>query len=446
MPRSRFLKTAKQIEATELMKRRVYTLLVGGSRSGKTFLKLRNTFARATAKPSRHLEVRRTFESIKKSIWFDTLPKVLKIAFPEFREGVHYGLNKSDFFVKFRNGSTFWLAGMDDQKRMDRILGTEYSTIGLNECNELTYEQRDVLLTRLAEKSGLPLRLWEDCNPPSRKHWVHKLYFEGVHPEDGKELSEEEKARHGYILMNPDDNRENLPHEYFSILDGLSAKKRKRFRDGLFSDDTDGALWSDDLIHGCQIKESEKPDWIENAPLTVVALDPNAASEKKSSSDFDADEAGIVVGCKDTPARSPEGKAAIIADYGGKLSAPEWAKKAVWAYQWHRANCVVAEKNNGGELVRMALRAEDPTVPVVLVHASKGKYARAEPTVTLYVNSQVVHLPGLDKLETEMTEWIPGVSGYSPNRLDALVWLLSYLFLGAGKTKRKGSMNVREQF
>jgi phage terminase large subunit-like protein len=438
----RFAKTPKQRAASQLMIDNMYTLLVGGSRSGKTFIKVRNTLARALMKPSRHLEVRRTFKSIKKSIWLDTLPKVLKIAYPELKEGVHYNLNRTDFFLEFlKNGSTYWLGGMDDKERMERILGTEYSTIGLNESSELTYGQRETLLTRLAENSGLPLRMWDDCNPPSKKHWTHKLFIEGVNPVDGKELSENHKAAHAYLLMNPGDNRSNLPAAYFDILDGLSARKRARFRDGLFSSDTEGALWSNDVINSAQLLDEEHEAWMTDAPLTIVALDPNVAEDRKPGEEFTADEAGIIVISKDTPLKNSDGHAVVVADHSGKLSATEWAKKAVWAYQYHNANYVVAEKNQGGALVEMALKAEDSTVPVKLVSASKGKHTRAEPVVTLYENGQIKHMKGLDDLENEQLEWVPGV-GPSPNRVDAVVWGATDLFL-SGKKKKRPSIRVR---
>ena len=441
-----FRKTAKQTEATDLMSANPFTLLVGGSRSGKTFIKVRNTLVRATAKVSRHLEVRRTFKAIKKSIWNDTLPKVLKIAFPQWKEDVHYKLNKTDFFLALRNGSTYWLGGMDDKERIDRILGTEYSTIGLNESSELSFDQRETLITRLAENSGLPLRIWDDCNPPSTKHWIYKLFIEGINPADGKPLSEGQRAKYSYIMMNPQDNKDNLPKAYYGFLDGLSAKKRKRFRDGLFSSDTEGALWSNDLINAAQLRPDEVEPWMTNAPLTVVSLDPNVAADKKPGEVFTADEVGIIVMSKDSPLRNSEGNAVVVADYSGELSATQWAKKAVWAYQYHSANCIVAEANQGGELVKMALRAEDPTVPVKMVHASKGKHVRAEPIVTLYENGKIKHMNGLDKLEDEQTEWVPGVSGTSPNRLDALVWGGTYLFLGTSKKNNDSPVNVREQF
>ncbi len=438
----RFAKTPKQREATQLMIDNMYTLLVGGSRSGKTFIKVRNTLGRAFLKPSRHLEVRRTFKSIKKSIWLDTLPKVLKISYPGLKEGVHYNLNRTDFFFEFlENGSTYWIGGMDDKERMERILGTEYSTIGINESSEMSYDQRETLLTRLAENSGLPLRMWDDCNPPSKKHWTYKLFVEGINPVDGKELTPEQKAQHGYLVMNPEDNRSNLPGAYFGILDGLSARKRARFRDGLFSSDTEGALWSNDVINAAQLQSAEHEPWITDAPLTVIALDPNVAEDRKPGEEFTADEAGIIVISKDTPLKDSSGNAVVIADHGGKLSATEWAKKAVWAYQYHNANYVVAEKNQGGALVEMALKAEDSTVPVKLVSASKGKHTRAEPVVTLYENGQIKHMEGLDDLETEQLEWVPGL-GPSPNRVDALVWGATDLFLSGQKRKRP-SIRVR---
>lgn len=433
-----FRKTAKQRQASQLMLKRRYVLLVGGSRSGKTFIKVRNMLVRALGRKSRHLEVRRTFKSIKRSIWNDTLPKVLDVCFSKLKEGVHYNLNKTDFFLEFTNGSSYWIGGMDDRERMERILGTEYSTIGLNESSELTFDQREMLQTRLAEKSGLSLGMWDDCNPPSVKHWVHKLFIEGINPLDGKELSEKKRGNYGYIFMQPQDNRENLPAAYFDVLEGLSRRKKERFLYGRFQKDTEGALWSNDLINATQLPKEKHESWMTNAPLTVVALDPNVAEDIKPGEEFTADEAGIIVISKDTALKNSEGNAVVVADYSGKFSATEWAKKAVWAYQYHGANCVVAEKNQGGALVKMALRAEDSAVQVVLVSASKGKHTRAEPIVTLYENEQIKHMEGLDKLENEQLEWVPGV-GPSPNRVDALVWGASYLFLEVGKKMRRGA-------
>ena len=107
----------------------------------------------------------------------------------------------------------------------------------------------------------------------------------------------------------------------------------------------------------------------------------------------------------------------------------EWAAKAISLYQSYGADRIVAERNQGGEMVRRTLEAEDETVPIRLVHASRGKMARAEPISALYERGRVRHLQGLDELETQMRTWEPLGSLGSPDRLDACVWALTDLML-----------------
>jgi len=411
-------------------------MLFGGSNSGKTFTNVYVTVTRALHKVSRHVFFRRTFNAVKRSIWYETLPDVLAECFPGLKKDVHYQLNKGDWYCEFHNKSMIWFAGLDEGERLDKILGNRYSTILLSEASEMNFHHQDTIKTRLGEKSGLPLRLLGDCNPPSKKHWIYKLFMKGIHPDNDKKLSESAKRDYGSLLINPVHNKRHLPKTYFKVLDSMGKRKRDRFKHGLFASDTEGALWSNDLINAVQLSEEDREPWMTNAPLTVVALDPNVADDIKPGENFTADEVGIVVMSKDTPFRGPDGNAVVVADYSGELSATQWAKKAVWAYQYYGANKIVAEKNQGGALVKMALRAEDPTVPVKLVPASKGKHPRAEPIVTLYENGQIKHMEGLDKLENEQLEWVPGL-GKSPNRVDALVWGGTYLFLESGRKKQR---------
>lgn len=439
----KFKKTKKQTEATRLIGEKLYTMLVGGTSSGKTFINIYTILMRALARKSRHVAFRRTFNAIKRSIWYETLPDVLKICFPALEKDIDYRMNKGDWYFELSNKSMLWIAGLDEGKRLDKILGNRYSTILLNEASELNFNHVDTTKSRLTEKSGLPLKILGDCNPPSVKHWVHKQFIEGIHPSDNKKLSAEEFADYGYLYMNPRDNKANLAPETFKILNSMGAKKRARFRDGLFSSDTEGALWSNDLINRAYIAKKDYDPWMSDPPLTVVALDPNVAEDRKPGEEYNPDEAGIAVMSKNTPLRDSSGQAIITHDYSGKYSASEWAKKAVWAYQYHNANCVVAEKNQGGALVKMALRAEDNTVPVELVHASKGKHIRAEPIVTLYENGQIKHAEGLDELENEMLEFVPGISGDSPNRMDAAVWGSSYLFLSGQQRGKIPRIRIR---
>jgi len=423
-----FTKTARQQEATKIMTSHLFTLLEGGSRSGKTFIYIRNLIVRALKRRSNHLVMRKYFSSVKRSVWYGTLPDVLEVSFPGFIEDVHYGLNKTDFFIKFRNKSKIWLGGFDDEKRLEKLLGNEYSTILLNEASEMVFNHFEISKTRLAESSGLDLRLWVDENPPSKKHWTFRLFHKGINPDDGTRLIESEKKKYGCLRINPEHNKSNLPGDYFGILDGLSKRKRARFRDGLYSSDVDGALWSNDMINSAQL-QGEASDWLSEKAQTVVALDPNVAEDKKKDEDFKADEAGIVVISKDNRNRTIEGKALVEADYSGKLGVTGWAKKAVWAYYQHDADCIVAEVNQGGELVRQMIKAVDKRVVVKTVRATKGKHTRGEPIAELYENGQIKHAPKLDKLEDEMLEYVPGITT-SPNRMDAQVWGNTYLFLG----------------
>jgi len=129
------------------------------------------------------------------------------------------------------NGSEIWVGGLDDKDRVEKILGNEYSTVYFNEISQIAYDGIEVGLTRLAEKSKLTNRAYYDCNPPSPLHWAHKLFIEGINPKDGEPVKN--PGMYAHMLMNPDDNRDNLPEGYIeNVLDNLSARQRKRFRYG----------------------------------------------------------------------------------------------------------------------------------------------------------------------------------------------------------------------
>jgi phage terminase large subunit-like protein len=268
-----------------------------------------------------------------------------------------------------------------------------------------------MLRTRLAENSGLPLRFYYDMNPSGKSHWTYKEFIEKIDPETKREKSLIDSA---YLLMNPNDNADNLPEAYLKGLAALPKRKRQRFLEGLFLSDIEGALWSDSMISAALAKEHG--DFIQ----TIVAIDPSVSHQA------DSDECGIVVGSKDA-----ENNGIIQADLSGKMSTKTWAQTAVNAYNDFDANFIVAESNQGGDLVIDAIHAIDETVPVKLVHASKGKFARAEPVAELYELNRVSHLDTFLDLESQLCEYVPINSKKSPDRLDALVWCLSFLLLKA---------------
>src|SRR5947207_1531622 len=186
-------------------------------------------------------------------------------------------------------------------------------------------------------------------------------------------------------------------------------------------EDFPGALWSRGLIEACRV--SHRPT---DLVRVVVAIDPAARSAETSN------ETGIVVAGKDA-----NGDGWVLADLSGRYQPVEWAKAAIAAYRAHHADRIVAEINNGGDMVEATLRMVDPNVPFRAVHASRGKIARAEPVATLYEQGKVRHLGASPILEDQMCAFLrdpslgaaPGFdgfrTGYSPDRVDALVWALS---------------------
>ncbi len=192
--------------------------------------------------------------------------------------------------------------------------------------------------------------------------------------------------------------------------------------EGQILDDNPNALWQRGWLE--KGRRTSHPDLVR----CVVAVDPPSVDPEKVKKGQveDVAECGIVVAgqCRDK-------KGWVIADKSIKGSPEKWAKAAVAAYHTHRADCIVAEMNNGGEMVRHTIHSIDPTVPVVLVWASRGKVTRAEPISALYEQFRIYHVGFFAELEDQMCEWEPGLK--SPDRMDALVWALTHLFLGPKK-------------
>jgi predicted phage terminase large subunit-like protein len=179
-------------------------------------------------------------------------------------------------------------------------------------------------------------------------------------------------------------------------------------------DEASGALWNRELLFKCEIDKEDVP------PLSriVVAVDPAVTNKT------DSDMTGIVVAGIDQ-----DGTAYVLEDHTDNYSPKEWASKAIELYHEHMADRIVAERNQGGDMVRHTLQTEDENVPIKLVHASRGKMARAEPVSALYEQGKVKHVKGLNELEDQMVQWEPLGSIGSPDRLDAMVWALTDLSL-----------------
>ena len=126
---------------------------------------------------------------------------------------------------------------------------------------------------------------------------------------------------------------------------------------------------------------------------------------------------------------------AVLADQSAKLSPEGWGSRSVDTYHAFNADRIVVEKNYGGDMVVSTIKNVDPDVPVKAVSASRGKRLRAEPIKALYEQGRVHHVGEHPKLESEMVQWIPDESDWSPNRIDALVWALTELSGGRERVR-----------
>ncbi len=174
-------------------------------------------------------------------------------------------------------------------------------------------------------------------------------------------------------------------------------------------EDVEGALWQLTRIE--ELRVASAPELVR----VVVAIDPAVTSGE------DSDETGIVVA-----ARGLDGHGYVLADRSGRFTPKGWAERAVLALDDHKGDRVVAEANNGGDMVEATLRTVRATVPFLKVTATRGKRIRAEPIAALYEQGRVHHVGSFDQLEDQMCSWLPD-SGESPDRMDALVWALSEL-------------------
>jgi hypothetical protein len=435
-----FKLTEKQNEARKiaLSGSATHACLFGGSRSGKTFLLVRQVVLRALkAANSRHAIFRFRFNAIKASIIMDTFPKVMKLAFP----GVGYELNKTDFFAEFGNGSQIWFGGLDDKERTEKVLGQEFVTIYFNESSQIPVGSISMAVTRLAQKviqepdgKHLKPRCFYDLNPPTKAHWSYKKFILKQDPETKKPL--ENPDDYVSYQINPGDNQENLSETYLQTLQAMSPRMRQRFLDGQFADDNPNALFQYEDIEAYRKIQGSVPQLLR----VVVGVDPSGASD--DNEDTHNDDIGIVVG-----GLGIDGRAYLLEDCTVLAGPSVWGRVATSAYDRHAANIIVGETNFGGGMVQYVIQTSRPRTPFKMVTASRGKHVRAEPFSALYSEGKIIHVGCFPELEDELTAF--SSTGYlgqkSPNRADAWFWVLAELFSGI-VTPRKQKAPTMQPF
>lgn len=207
------------------------------------------------------------------------------------------------------------------------------------------------------------------------------------------------------------DNVSNLPPSFFEKIiakyEGTRLGKQEIYAELL--EDTPGALWTRAIIDNSRVRNI--PDLVR----IITAIDPATTSGDAS------DKTGIV-----TAGKAIDGHFYVLSDDTLKDTPKQWAQKAINIYKDLKADLIVGETNNGGDLIETVLRTIDINIPYKKIHASRGKITRAEPISSLYEQGKVHHVGKFDDMEDEMCTYTAETSE-SPNRMDALVWAITEL-------------------
>jgi phage terminase large subunit-like protein len=409
-----------------------FCLLYGGSRSGKTFLFVSAIIDRALIAPgSRHLIIRKTAGSAVRAIVQDTFPKCWASKYPDVPRP-EYNAQLGRYI--FDNGSEVWIGGVNTEDAVERLLGSEYSTIYVNEASEVPYGPITLLRSRLAQVvtkingKTLQQRFYADLNPTTTRHWTYQLFVDHKDPETSRPLAKPEQYK--FVQINPGENADNLSQEYLDDLDTLSSRARTRFLLGNYGADAEGALWKRDDIRVVHLKAGGKYP-VEMIRI-IVAVDPAASNNPGS------DSTGIVA-----VALGSDGRGYVLDDVSGKFTPEEWSAAAVALYRALDADLIVAERNQGGQMVESMIKARDRTVRYKSVWASDGKITRAAPIAALYDLGKVTHLGDFPLLVDEMAattiDFDRNKQGWSPDRVDALVWGFTELFPRLTNKRNRGS-------
>jgi phage terminase large subunit-like protein len=275
----------------------------------------------------------------------------------------------------------------------------------LDEAEELVDENIFDKVDLSIRAKNKPNRVMLIMNPSFKSHWIYNRFVK------------QQTDNCTYIHTTYQDNKRNLSESFIEQADRVKKENLHRYEHlflGKWLDDAEGLLWSRPLLEKSKIVAKPILDRI------VVAIDP------ATTANLDSDETGIVVLGKDS-----NGKGYVLEDLSGKYSPNEWAKVASQAFNNWDADCIVAEKNQGGDMVESVLRAQNATARIKLVTATKGKYVRAEPIYSLYEQNRIFHVGSFPILEKQMITFDPD-KGKSPDRVDALVWGFTELMLTSG--------------
>jgi phage terminase large subunit-like protein len=335
---------------------------------------------------------------------------------PEFINKIELMGKESDFevtqseIVNKHTGSRILFRGIKTSQgtataNLKSIAGV--TTFVLDEAEELVDEDIFDRIDLSVRALNRPNRVILVMNPSFKSHWIYKRYVANQR-QDTK-----------YIHTTYIHNQSNLSQSFIDQAKRTKAENLHRYEHlflGKWLDDAEGMLWNRAIIERSRMPKAPEMQRI------VVAIDPAATANMES------DETGIIVCGKDKA-----GYGYVLEDLSGKYSPNQWGAIAVKAKERWDADCIVAEKNQGGDMVESVIRSAGERHRVKLVTATKGKYVRAEPIYSLYEQGKIYHIGQFPLLESQMITFDPE-KGKSPDRVDALVWGLTELMLHESPT------------
>jgi phage terminase large subunit-like protein len=308
-----------------------------------------------------------------------------------------YIYNKSSYKIMFTTGQVVHMFGADSP---DSGRGLNLSGAWLDELAMWAY----------------PYETWTEGLAPSLRIGTRPRVVVTTTPKPIKLLRDWTSRSDGSVYVTKGSTFENSTNLSQTALIELKARYEgtrigRQELYGELLESAEGALWSRHWIENCRIAADKVPPLIR----IVTAIDPAVTSGEES------DETGIV-----TAGMSADGRYFILADDTIRATPMGWAQAAINAYKKHKADRIIAEGNNGGDMIINLLHQVDRNVPVRKVTATRGKQLRAEPISALYEQHRVHHVGAFPQLEDQMVMWTPE-SKESPDRLDALVWALTEL-------------------
>ena len=308
--------------------------------------------------------------------------------------------NRSNGQITLTNGSKIHMVSADEP---DRARGLNLSYAWLDEFAAWRYEETWTAGLAPALRIGHPQTIITTTPRPT------KLLREFMSRTDGSVV-----VTRGSTFDNAANLSQAALEELKSRYEGTRLGRQELYGELLL--DTPGSLWRLSDIDETRVDEA--PELVR----IVVAIDPAVTSGEES------DETGIVV-----VGKGADGRGYVLADRSCRDTPSGWAHRAVQAFHDFNADRIVAEKNQGGDMVEQTSRSVLSTAPYKGITAKQGKRLRAEPIAALYEQGRISHVGAFDLLEDQMTTWLPD-SGLSPDRLDALVHGLTELGLAAGSS------------